>query len=140
MTAEEIRAFLTEKPRTGKIATVRPDGRPHVVPIWFALDGDAIVFTTWHATVKAANLRHNRQVCLCVDEETPPFTFVMVEGSADINETPDPEERLHWATTIAGRYMGADRAEEYGERNGVEGEWLVRITPTNIVARKNVAD
>src|SRR6266542_3856384 len=57
MTADEARAFLLERPRTAKLATVHADGRPHVAPIWFDLDGEAIVFTTWHTTVKAANLR-----------------------------------------------------------------------------------
>jgi len=45
-----------------------------------------------------------------------------------------------WATRIAGRYMGVDRAEEYGRRNGVEGELLVRVTPTRIIFQKDVAD
>jgi nitroimidazol reductase NimA-like FMN-containing flavoprotein (pyridoxamine 5'-phosphate oxidase superfamily) len=53
MSAEEARAFLLERPRTAKLATVRADGRPHVAPVWFELDGDDLVFTTWHTTVKA---------------------------------------------------------------------------------------
>jgi nitroimidazol reductase NimA-like FMN-containing flavoprotein (pyridoxamine 5'-phosphate oxidase superfamily) len=55
-TAEQ-QAFLLEGTRTGKLATVRKDGRLHVVPIWFVLDGDTLVFTTGEASVKAANLR-----------------------------------------------------------------------------------
>ena len=73
MPDEERRAFLLEGTRTGKLATIRRDGRPHVVPIWF----------------------------------------------------------LH---------MGADRAEEFGRRNAVEGELLVRIRPTKILARAAIAD
>jgi hypothetical protein len=49
-------------------------------------------------------------------------------------------ELLHWATRIAGRYMGAEQAEAYGKRNAVEGELLVRITPTHIHGEKNIAD
>jgi len=72
LTAEQ-RAFLTEQVRTAKLATVRKDGRPHVVPIWFDLDGDTLVFTTGQTSVKAANIRRDPRVCLCVDDEMPPL-------------------------------------------------------------------
>ena len=138
MTADEARAFLLERPRTAKLATVHADGRPHVAPIRFDLDGEAIVFTTWHTTVKAANLRRDPRVCLCVDDDAPPYAFVIVEGTAAIGD--DFAELRRWAGRIAGRYMGSARAESYGERNGVPGELLVRVTPTRVVAQARIAD
>jgi PPOX class probable F420-dependent enzyme len=138
ITADEYRAFLLERPRTAKLATVRADGRPHVAPVWFDLDGDTLVFTTWHTTVKAANLRRDPRVCLCIDDDVPPFAFVIVEGTAAISE--DVAELRRWATSIAGRYMGADQADAYGQRNGVAGELLVRVTPTHIIAKARVSD
>jgi len=81
---EEARAFLLERPRTAKLATVPADGRPHVAPVWFDLDGDALVFTTWHTTVKAANLRRDPRVSLCVDDDAPPFACVIIEGVANV--------------------------------------------------------
>src|SRR6187551_2124231 len=59
MSREEWRGFISAGGRTGKLATVRPDGRPHVVPVWFVLDGEDLVFTTWHTSVKAVNLRRD---------------------------------------------------------------------------------
>ncbi|GAB4153822.1 MAG: PPOX class F420-dependent oxidoreductase [Candidatus Promineifilaceae bacterium] len=115
-------------PHTGKLATVRADGRPHVVPIWYDVDGDELVFMTWHESVKAANLRRDPRVCLCVDEETPPFSFVQVEGVVTIDE--QATDLRYWAARIGGRYMGAEEAEAYGARNGVPGELLVRLKPT----------
>ncbi|HZD56834.1 MAG TPA: PPOX class F420-dependent oxidoreductase [Anaerolineales bacterium] len=138
MTPAQRREFLLEGPRTGKLATVRKDGRPHVVPIWYVLDGDILVFTTWHETVKAANMRRDPHVCICVDDPEPPFAFVMIEGTVAIEEQPDNFE--HWTTKIAGRYMGPELAESYGKRNSVEGEWLVWVTPTKVIARRNIAD
>jgi PPOX class probable F420-dependent enzyme len=138
MSPDEYKSFLLNEARTAKLATVRRDGRPHVAPVWFDLDGDDLVFTTWHESVKAANIGRDPRVSLCVDEETPPFAFVLVEGMARAEA--DAPDLLYWATRIAGRYMGADRAEEYGRRNGVPGELLVRVTPTKVVARKNVSD
>lgn len=137
MTPEEVREFLLEMPRTAKIATVREDGRPHVAPIWFDLDGDTLVFTTWHESVKATNIARDGQVCLCIDDEVPPFAFAIIEGEVTISDNLD--ELRQWATRIGGRYMGPDLAKAYGQRNGVEGELLVRVTPTKIVAQKNIA-
>jgi PPOX class probable F420-dependent enzyme len=131
-------AFLTEHPHTAKLATVRADGRPHVAPVWFTLDGNTIIFTTWHTTVKANNIRRDPRVCLCVDDETPPFTYVIVEGTASISD--DIDDLRYWAPRIAGRYMGSALADAYGQRNGVEGEYLIRVTPTKVTAGTNISD
>src|SRR5258705_232539 len=53
MLPDEVQRFLAYGTRTAKLATIRADGRPHVVPVWFVLDGDDIVFTTGTTTVKA---------------------------------------------------------------------------------------
>ena len=148
MDSDEVVAFLEALPaRTGKLASVRADGRPHVAPIWFALDhstagpdspiGD-LVFTTDSASVKGRNLTRDPRLALCVDDDTPPFTFVVIEGTATVSE--DPDALLHWATVIAGRYMGTDRAEEYGARNGVPGELLVRLSPSRVTATAGLAN
>jgi PPOX class probable F420-dependent enzyme len=138
MTNEEYRSFMLERARTAVLATVRADGRPHTAPIWFDLDGDIIVFTTGENTVKARNMRRDPRISLCIEEEAPPFHFVTIEGTSEL-AAGDPD-LLYWATRIGGRYMGQDRADEYGRRNAVEGELLVRVTPQKVVARKNISD
>ena len=139
MTPSEWREFLTEPVRTAKLATVRPDGRPHVAPIWISLDVDAtVVFTTGADTVKGRNIVAEPRVSMCVDDERPPFAFVVIEGRADVSD--DLDVMLEWAARIGSRYMGADRADEYGRRNAVAGELLVRVTPARIVAKKGIAD
>lgn len=140
MSEADALAFLgADPPHTGKLATTRLDGRPHVAPIWFALDtDDSIVFTTHEESLKGRTLRRDPRAALCVDDEVPPFSFVSVEGVVEINE--DLDELLRWATVIGGRYMGADRAEAYGARNGVPGELLCRLRPTKVISAANVAD
>ena len=138
MTAEERRAFLLSGHRTGKLATVRQDGRPHVTPVWFTLDGEVLVFTVWHATVKAANLRRDPRVAFCVDDDTPPFAYVIIEGSAVLDDHAPDLQR--WTTAIAARYMGAGLADSFGKRNAVEGELLVRVTPSRILAYQGISD
>ncbi|HEX2904031.1 MAG TPA: PPOX class F420-dependent oxidoreductase [Jatrophihabitans sp.] len=138
MTEDESYAFLAEGTRTGKLATTRTDGRPHVAPVWFVLDGPELVFMTGADTVKGRSLRRDPRVSMVVDLEQPPYAFVLVEGIVRISE--DPEQMLPLSIRIAARYMGSERAEEYGRRNAVPGELLVRLQPTKIVAVADMAD
>ncbi|MFH9727739.1 PPOX class F420-dependent oxidoreductase [Streptomyces sp. NPDC017254] len=138
MTDEQWRAFVSAGTRTGKLATVREDGSPHLVPIWFLLDGDTFVFNTGKDTVKGRNLARDGRVSLCVDDDTPPFAFVSLSGEAELSE--EPAELRHWAGRIGARYMGEDRADEFGERNAVPGELLVRVRIQKVIARGGVAD
>ncbi|MFI8091699.1 PPOX class F420-dependent oxidoreductase [Streptomyces sp. NPDC086080] len=138
MTEEEWRRFVSYGTRTAKLSTVRADGSPHVAPIWFLLDGDDIVFNTGERTVKGRNLARDGRVALCVDDDRPPFGFVVLWGRARLSE--DPGQLRYWATRIGGRYMGEDRAEEFGERNAVPGELVVHVTVEKVVAETGVAD
>lgn len=128
----ELRTFLSEGTRTGKLGYVAADGRPLVVPVWFVLDGDDLLFNTGRNTAKGHAIARDPRLVVCVDSEVPPFGFVQVQGVATVSE--DRDELVTSATAIAARYVGADRAEEFGRRNGVPGELLVRIRPTKVNA------
>ncbi|CAN3127512.1 PPOX class F420-dependent oxidoreductase [Mycobacterium sp. smrl_JER01] len=135
---DKVIAFLSEGTRTAKLGYLAADGRPLVAPVWFVVDGQQLVFNTGRDTAKGLALSRDPRVVVCVDDERPPFSFVQVQGTVTLGE--DPDEVLSTATRIAGRYMGADRAEEFGRRNGVPGELAVRLTPTKVIAAFNVAD
>jgi PPOX class probable F420-dependent enzyme len=137
MTPDEVRAFLSHGTRTAKVATSLPSGQPHVMPLWFVLDGEELVFTTWGDSVKGRNLRRDSRAALVVDEELAPYAFVNIRGHVTLSE--DLDELLRFATAIGGRYMGADRAEEFGRRNAVPGELLVRLRPEHVIAAADVA-
>jgi PPOX class probable F420-dependent enzyme len=140
MSTAEVHAFLSAAPaRPAILATTRTDGRPHVAPIWYAIDGaGSIHFTTGEDTVKGRNLRRTRYAMVSVDDDAPPFSFVTLEGAVSISD--DLDEVRRWAGIIGARYMGADRADEYSRRNGVPGELLVRLTPAKTVSARDVAD
>ena len=142
MSEQEIRAFLAEGTRTGKLAWVGPSGQPHVAPVWFVVDDAAdaleVVFNTGATTAKGAALQRDPRVSLLVDDERPPFAYVKLTGRVTVSE--ELAEVRHWATRIGGRYMGADRAEEFGARNGVPGELLVRLRAAKVVGLRAVAD
>src|ERR1700720_2661348 len=114
ITPPEWRAFLLSGTRTAKLATVRSDGRPHVAPVWFDLDGNDLIFMTGRDTAKGKNILRDPRVMLCVDDENPPFAFVSIEGAAVASEL-SPAELSPWSTRIAKRYMGAERADAYGK-------------------------
>jgi PPOX class probable F420-dependent enzyme len=132
----EVRAFLSEGSRTGKLGFVASDGRPLVAPIWFAVEGDDLIFNTGADTAKGKAVLRDPRLVICVDSEVPPFGFVQVQGVAEVSE--DLGELVRTATAIAARYMGADRAEEFGKRNGVPGELLVRLRPTKVIAHMDM--
>lgn len=130
---EAVSTFLSEGTRTGKLGYLATDGRPLVAPIWFLVEDGALVFNTGADTAKGRALVRDPRVVLCVDDEAPPFGFAQVQGVASTSE--DPADLLGTATRIAARYMGAERAEEFGTRNGVPGELVVRIRPTKVIAQ-----
>ena len=132
MTPEETTAFLLAGTRTGKLAWVSQTGAPHVAPIWFTLDGDDVIFNTHQDSGKAKALAREGRASLVVDLEEPPYAFVKIDATVSFDDDLDRVKAV--ATEIGGRYMGADRAEEFGARNGVPGELVVRLTPTKVTA------
>ncbi len=138
MTPDERVAFLSTGTRTAKVSVARANGAPHVAPVWFVLDGDDVIFTTGSQTVKAKAIARDGRIALCVDDESPPFSFVTIEGIAELST--DLDDMLMWATRLGARYMGAENADAFGRRNAVPEERLVRVRPTRIIARAGISD
>lgn len=136
ITDPEVHSFLTEGTRTGKFAYLSPAGRPLVAPVWFIVEGEDLIFNTGKDTVKGQYLARDRRTTICVDLEEEPYGFVQVQGQAELSE--DPNELLRTATAIAARYVGPDRAQGFGQRNGVPGELVVRVRPAKVLAYFNM--
>jgi len=131
-----VRDFLSHGTRTGKLGFLAASGRPLVAPVWFIVEDGSLVFNTARETAKGRALARDRRTSLCVDLEEPPYAFVQVQGEAELSE--DPAELLRTATVIAARYMGADRAAEFGQRNAVPGELVVRLRPVKVLANFDI--
>lgn len=136
--SDDVIAFLSAGTRTGKLGYVASDGRPLIAPVWFLVEDGRLLFNTGADTAKGRALQRDPRVVLLVDDERPPFSFVQVQGTAELSDN-DPDLR-GTATRIAARYVGEQRADEYGARNGVPGELVVRITPRKVIAAFDVAD
>jgi PPOX class probable F420-dependent enzyme len=136
VTDPKVRDFLLEGTRTGKLSYSGADGRPLVTPIWFVLDGGHLVFNTGKNTAKGRALARDPRAAICVDLDRPPYAFVQVQGVAEFSE--DPGDLLDTAMTIAARYVGPERAEEFGRRNGVPGQLVIRLRPSKVIATFDV--
>ena len=130
--------FLSAGTRTGMLGYVAADGRPLVAPVWFVVDDGQLVFNTGRDTSKGRALARDSRVVICVDDPHPPYSFVQVQGMATVTE--DPQDVLDIATRTGARYMGADRADEFGRRNAVPGELVARVSPTKIIAGFDISD
>jgi PPOX class probable F420-dependent enzyme len=138
MTPDARRAFLTSGTRTAVLATTRADGRPHAVPVCFVLQDDDVLFLTNDATAKGRALRRDPRATLVVDDETPPFAFVMIEGTAQLSRSPDDIDRV--APEIAERYDGPGGVEDFVRFAHEALGTLVRVKPTKIVALDRVGE
>ncbi len=134
--------LLSTGTRTAHVASTRADGSPHVAPVWFCADGTpesfVIHFTTSASSVKGRSLQHDSRVALTVDDPHPPFAFVIVEGTAVLSE--DLGQLLDVATRLGEKYMGPDRAAEFGERNAVAGELLATVRPVKLIGEKDLTN
>lgn len=133
--SQKVIEFLSAGTRTGMLGYLAADGRPLVAPVWFVVDvrqdGAELAFNTGRETSKGRALARDPRVVICVDDPHPPYSFVQVQGVATLSE--DPQDVLDIATRAGRRYMGADRADEFGRRNAVPGELVVRVRPTKVI-------
>lgn len=133
---DEIYAFLADAARTGNLATVRKDGRPHTAPVWFVVDDGDLVFMTMETSVKARNMGRDPRVAMTIDDEVFPYAYVIVEGTVTMTHDVD---KLEWSTRIARRYVPEDMVEFTAQRNADPHEFVVRLTPTKLIGRAEVA-
>ena len=108
-----------------------------MAPVWFALDGDDVVFNTAADTVKGRNLRRTGRAAMSVDLPRMPYGFVHLEGPVELED--DPDSYRGWTRAISAKYVPADEVDAYTERNAVAGELLVRLQPETIVAVADLA-
>ena len=98
MSKNELVSFLSQGTFTAKLATVKEDGSPHVVPLWFVLDDeDNIIFGTETSSVKGKNIQRDPRISICVDYQEYPYSFVTIFGEAECfrryREGPDIQDK-----------------------------------------------
>jgi PPOX class probable F420-dependent enzyme len=115
------------------LSTVRPDGRPHLVPVWFVWDGTTLLIFSKPATQKVRNLRHSPLVMLALDSADEGEDIVLLEGRAELLGDDAPRSTLpayaeKYAALMERLGMAAEwHATEYKQAIRVTVERLVRF-------------
>ena len=141
MNEHELRTFLCEGSRSAVLSTIRRDGSPHSVPLWYILDGDAVAVMSPGHTAKSGHLQRDPRAALTVHEDRPPYSFVTVEGAVTLS--PDVSERRRIGRALAERYLGTDdqiAINGFVEYVSQPGGLLVRLALDRVVGVANVAE
>ena len=76
----QVRAFLTEGTRTGKLSFTSASGQPLVAPVWFIVDGGDLVFNTGKGTAKGRALARDPRTAICVTWSSRPMRSSRCRG------------------------------------------------------------
>ena len=128
MTPEQIDAYMSE-PRIADLATINPDGSPHIAPVWYRYDGAVVKVFTQHTAVKLRNIRHDPRVALSIATQSEPYGYVIVSGAAAISDEGIPDE----VRQMAIHYKGEAEGEAYIREALAQFTFrLITITPTKM--------
>ncbi|HYM16032.1 MAG TPA: PPOX class F420-dependent oxidoreductase [Dehalococcoidia bacterium] len=119
---------FVQKPRIARLATTRPDGAPHIAPVWFRYEDGEFLVLTDRGSQKHCNVLADARAVLCIDDERPPYHTVLVRGRARIEDEPGPA----WRLALAVHYLGEDGGLRYIEQSGNTDGVLLRIVPESI--------
>jgi PPOX class probable F420-dependent enzyme len=137
MTGDELRAFLDEQ-RIVQVATVGPQGRPHLVPLWYVVEdgGDALRGWTYAASQKAKNLERDPRATISIDDGVQYQELRGVMMECDVEVERDPELVADYGMALFERYgPGGELAPEVREMVLKQAQKRVglRFVPTRIV-------
>jgi Pyridoxamine 5'-phosphate oxidase len=147
MSKGELDAFLAE-PHIARLACLKPDGFPYIVPAWYHWDGRAFWFVARERSVWAHYLSLDPRVSVVVDEPVPPIRKVIVEGTAIIVEAAVPPyldngEMSEWnkiGTNHTGpRYRENYPTSQYRDSISQEPCWTIKIVPRKTTTWQGLA-
>lgn len=130
MIALDIYEYL-RRPLLANLATVRPDGSPHVAPVWFQYDGEKVRVVAETSAVKIRNIRHDARVSLSVATNDRPYGYVLISGTAELSSEGIPE----LTRALAVRYQGEEEGNRYADRVLHDMDFrVITITPTKVLS------
>jgi len=109
----EVEEFV-RRANVAALATVRPDGRPHVTPVWYDFDGQEFTVSSFRGTQKLTNVSHKGFATLCIYTQELPYRSVIVQGTARVGS---PIDNV-WRERVASRYLGEAAGRAYVHDTG----------------------
>ena len=143
LSQDELRVFL-ENAQTLQVASISPDGRPHLVPMWFAVDDEGcLVFTTYRSSQKVRNIERDPRVTLLVEDGDvyDELRGVMIEGDAELVDDIDSTRDV--MRLVGAKYYGktpaasADRdvsRSRPDRRRTIPKRIAVRVRPGTVIS------
>lgn len=131
MTSSEMEEYLGGK-HIAHLATLNPDGSPHVIPIWYMYAEGKLYMIGGNAGAKARNIRQDPRVVVSITGQEQPYKYVLVHGTAQIVTEEIEQLTLAVTTRYMGQEDGAEFARELMER---PSSGVIVINPTKIISR-----
>ena len=129
----EVDEFLAEA-LVSHLVTVRPDGRPHVAPVWFIWQGGHALAMVGEEAVKVANLRRNPLASLSIASADRPYKYVVLEGEGAVTK----ENIAQVVRDICMRYDGPERGPVYAQELLSQGRMtLIDIRVNRVISWKD---
>lgn len=133
LTDEEKQEFFA-RPIIARLATIRPDGAPHIVPLWFHWDGEDFYLVARKRSSFVENITRNPKVCLSIAADDVPYTRATIIGRANVeNPEGNPEPWLPLLYEMTERYVG-DVDDGYADRTAKFRRWLIRIEVDELIS------
>lgn len=136
---QEIKALL-DRPLLARLATANPaSGQPHVVPVWYAWDGESLWISAFDSTRKVKDLRRNAKCAVVIDVDGPAdgLRGVLMEGEAELVKQPADLMRRQ-TTWIYARYLGDEGVLAAEPQSWIDDpeNTLIRLTPRQVYGWK----
>ena len=134
MDARDVNDFLAGI-KMAVMATINYDGSPHLSPNWYYYNGERLFFVTTKERKKFFNLKRDQRMSVCVYEPPLASDYVVVQGTATIDDLVPTSELWGTARLVIERYVNAAEVDAYVERWKTEPRILVAITPEKLYTR-----
>jgi PPOX class probable F420-dependent enzyme len=131
MTHDELRAFLAEQ-KVVTVATMGPNGRPHLMPLWYVVDGDELRGWTYAKSQKARNIERDPHATLQIEDGVDYAELRGAMFEADVEVERDPDKVAEYGTALFARYAPGADVHEMIEKQAQKRIGL-RFVPTRTV-------
>lgn len=129
--SDGLKKYLDDSRAFATVATVSPDGQPHLTVVWVKRDGDDLLFSTTVDRLQGRNIARDPRVTVMINPPETPYAYAEIRGTATI--TPDPDREL--PDELSRKYTGQDYAAFNPASKNDGDRIVVRVTPVRTTGR-----
>ncbi|GHH85862.1 PPOX class F420-dependent enzyme [Streptomyces sulfonofaciens] len=129
--SDTLKKYIDDEKVFATVATVQPDGQPHLTVVWLTREGDDLLFSTTAERQQGRNAARDPRVTVLISPPDDPYRYAEVRGTATV--TPDPEKRL--PDELSRKFTGQDYAAFNPSSVDETDRVIVRVTPERVTGR-----